>query len=94
MAPALLYPCTDDGDGTNPGPASAERAPPADAVAADVAHAVAADVGDAAGGRCDDLCPERRRTRGSQPPETWSSRPTSPRPASDRRSERCPRRFL
>jgi hypothetical protein len=91
MAAPALYPCTDDdGDGTNPGPASAERGDPADADAA-----VAADVGDAAGGRSDDdLSPERRRTGGSQPPETWSSRPTSPRPASDRRSERCLRRFL
>ncbi len=90
-APALLYPCTDDGDGTNPGPAGAERAPPADAVAAD-----AVAVGDGAGGRSDDgLCPERRRTGGGcQPPETWSCRPTSPRPASDRHSARCPKHFL
>ncbi len=76
-APALY---TDGGDGTNPGPASAERAPPADVAVAD---AVAADaVVGGAGGRSDDLCPERRRTGGgNQPPETWSSRPTSPRPA-------------
>ncbi len=85
-APALY---TDDDGGTNPGPASAERVPPADAVAA-----ADAAVGGGAGGRSDDLCPERLRTGGSQPPETWSSRPTSPRPASDRRSARCPSRFL
>jgi hypothetical protein len=89
MAPALY---TDDGDGTNPGPASAaRRGPPADAVAA----ADADDADDAGGRWCDDLCPERRRTGGgNQPPETWSSHPTSPRPASDRRSVRCPSRFL
>ena len=87
-APALY---TDDGDGTNPGPASAARVPPA------VADAAAdAAVGDGcAGGRSDDgLCPARLMTRGSQPPATWSSRPTSPRPASDRHSLRCPSRFL
>jgi hypothetical protein len=90
-APALY---TDDGDGTNPGPAGAERAPPADVAVAD-AVAAADAVGDDAGGRSDDdLCPEMRRTRGSQSPQTWSSRPTSPRPASDRHSVRCPSRFL
>jgi hypothetical protein len=91
MAAPALYQCTeaDDGDGTNPGPASAARVPPADAVAD------AAVDGGGAGGRSDDLCPERRRTGGgSQPPGTWPSRPTSPRPASDRHSVRCPRHFL